>query len=171
MVRGFNYLHLNGVVHEDIKGQNILIREDGLKIADFGCSKLIHKDDDSVAGKSRFFGTPAYMAPKVSRCEEQGFVADIWSLGCTVIEMAMGCFPWPEIHDPVSALYKIGYSSHDVPEFPSWLSNKAKEFLSKCLLRDAKLRWTAEELMEHSFFRRLEDNCERSKRIHKKISY
>ncbi|KAL2516405.1 mitogen-activated protein kinase kinase kinase 15 [Forsythia ovata] len=100
MVRGFNYLHLNGVVHGDIKGQNILIGEDGLKIADFGCSKLIHDDDDSVAGKSRFSGTSAYMAPEVSRDEEQEFAADIWSLGCTVIEMATGCSPWPEIHDP-----------------------------------------------------------------------
>ncbi|KAL2473054.1 mitogen-activated protein kinase kinase kinase 16 [Forsythia ovata] len=158
MVRGFNYLHLNGVVHGDIKGQNILIGEDGLKIADFGCSKLIQEDDDSVAGKSRFSGTPAYMAPEVSRGEEQGFPADIWALGCTVIEMATGCSPWPEIHDPVSALYKIGYSG-DAPEIPSWLSNKAKEFLSKCLIRDAKLRWTAEELLEHSFFHGLEDNC------------
>ncbi|KAL2552550.1 Protein kinase domain-containing protein [Forsythia ovata] len=87
-------------MHGDIKGQNILIGEDGLKIADFGCSKLIHEDDDSVAGKFIFFGTHVYMAPEVSRGEEQGFAADIWSLGCTFIEMAMGCSPWPEIHDP-----------------------------------------------------------------------
>ncbi|KAL2492181.1 V-type proton ATPase subunit C [Abeliophyllum distichum] len=59
-------------------------------------------------GKSRFFGTPVYMAPKVFRGEEQGFAADIWSLGCTIIEMATGCSSWLEIHDPVSALYKIG---------------------------------------------------------------
>ncbi|KAL2521664.1 mitogen-activated protein kinase kinase kinase 15 [Forsythia ovata] len=93
MIRGFNYLHLNRVVHGDIKGQNILIGEEGLKIADFGYSKLIHEDDDSVAGKSKFFGTSAYMAPKVFRDEEQEFTADIWSLGCTVIEM--------EIQDPL----------------------------------------------------------------------
>ncbi|KAL2473053.1 mitogen-activated protein kinase kinase kinase 15 [Forsythia ovata] len=156
MVRGLNYLHLNGVVHGDIKGQNILIGEDGLKIADFGCAKLIQEVDD--AGQSTFSGTPVYMAPEVARGEEQGFPADIWALGCTVIEMATGCSPWREIHDPVSALYKIGHSG-DVPEFPSCLSNKAKEFLSKCLIRDAKIRWTAEQLLEHSFFHGLEDNC------------
>ncbi|KAL2521520.1 mitogen-activated protein kinase kinase kinase 15 [Forsythia ovata] len=100
MIRGFNYLHLNRVVQGGIKGQNILIGEEGLKIADFGYSKLIHEDDDSVAGKSKFLGTSAYMAPKVFRSEEQKLAANIWSLGCTVIEM--------EIHDPVSSLYKIG---------------------------------------------------------------
>ncbi|KAL2536771.1 mitogen-activated protein kinase kinase kinase 15 [Forsythia ovata] len=131
MVRGFIYLHLNGVEHGDIKGQNILIGEDGLKITDFGCSKLIHEDDDSVASKSRFSGTSTYMAPEVSRGEEQEFAADIWSLGCTIIEMATGRSPWPEIHDPVSALYKIGSSILEFnggstriffPQFMEWRS-------------------------------------------------
>lgn len=157
MVRGLNYLHLNGVVHGDIKGQNVLIGEDGIKIADFGCARLIKEHDDTIDGKPRFSGTPVYMAPEVARGEEQGLPADIWALGCTVIEMATGCTPWPEMHDLVSALYRIGYSG-DIPEFPRCLSNKAKEFLSKCLTRDAKLRWTAGELLEHSFFDGLRDN-------------
>ncbi|CAI9760413.1 unnamed protein product [Fraxinus pennsylvanica] len=159
MLRGLNYLHLNGLVHGDIKGQNILMGKDGIKIADFGCAQFIKEDDDdAIAGKSRFSGTPVYMAPEVARGEERGFPADIWALGCTVIEIATGCTPWPEMHDLVSALYRIGYSG-DVPEFPTWLSDKAKEFLSKCLTRDAKLRWTAEELLKHSFFDGLGDNC------------
>lgn len=163
MIRGLDYLHLNGVVHGDIKGQNILIGKDGLKIADFGCAKLIQEDNDANAGKTRFSGTPAYMAPEVARGEEQGFPADIWALGCTVIEMATGCTPWAEIHDPVSALYRIGYSDA-LPEFPRWLSNQTKDFLSKCLMRDSKLRWTAKELLEHSYFHGLVDNCGEFKR-------
>ncbi|CAI9760414.1 unnamed protein product [Fraxinus pennsylvanica] len=163
MIRGLDYLHLSGVVHGDIKGQNILIGKDGLKIADFGCAKLIQEDNDAIAGKSRFSGTPAYMAPEVARGEEQGFPADIWALGCTVIEMATGCTPWSEIHDPISAMYKIGCSG-EVPEFPRWLSNKTKDFLSKCLIRDAKLRWTAKELLEHSLFHGFVNNCWEFKR-------
>lgn len=83
VVQGLNYLHLNGEVHGEIKGQNILIEKDGLKIAHFGYAKLTKEVDAAV--KSSFSGTPMYMAPKVAHGEEQGFSADIWALGCTII--------------------------------------------------------------------------------------
>ncbi|XP_073154130.1 mitogen-activated protein kinase kinase kinase 18 [Henckelia pumila] len=147
---GLSYLHLNGIVHRDIKGQNILIGEDGgLKIADFGCAKWVESGDFS---REMFAGTPAYMAPEVARGEEQSFAADIWALGCTVIEMATGSNPWPEMKDPASALYRIA-NSDDVPEIPGWFSDSGKDFLSKCLERDRKERWTAGELLQHDFLR------------------
>ncbi|KAJ7960799.1 putative Mitogen-activated protein kinase kinase kinase [Quillaja saponaria] len=104
--------------------------------------------------KSAFSGTPAFMAPEVARGEEQGFAADIWALGCTMIEMATGSNPWPKINDPVLALYRIGFSGQ-VPEIPSWLSEKGKDFLDKCLRRDSKERWTANELLKHPFLEEL----------------
>ncbi|XVE80418.1 hypothetical protein DITRI_Ditri14bG0138000 [Diplodiscus trichospermus] len=151
ILRGLNYLHVNGVVHCDVKSQNILIGEEGAKIADLGCAKLIGKVcSDEGFGKSSFSGTPAFMAPEVARGEEQGFEADIWAFGCIIIEMSTGNSPWPELNDPMSALYKIGFSG-DVPEIPDWLSEKGTDFLGKCLRRDAKERWTAEELLQHPF--------------------
>ncbi|KAL0353659.1 UNVERIFIED_CONTAM: Mitogen-activated protein kinase kinase kinase [Sesamum angustifolium] len=152
MLQGLNYLHLKGVVHCDIKGQNVLIGKDGLKIADFGCAKW------SGSAVPAFAGTPAYMAPEVARGEEQSFPADVWALGCTVIEMATGSNPWPEMKDPASALYRVAYSD-DVPEFPIWFSDCAKDFLSKCLMRDPKERWTAAELLQHPFLNSVEVNC------------
>ncbi|KZV56858.1 mitogen-activated protein kinase kinase kinase 2-like [Dorcoceras hygrometricum] len=150
---GLSYLHCNGIVHCDIKGQNILIGEDeGLKIADFGCAKWV---ESSKFSKEMFAGTPAYMAPEVARGEEQSFPADIWALGCTVIEMATGSNPWSEMKDPASALYRIAYSG-DVPEIPAWFSDSGKDFLSKCLTTDRKERWTAGELLQHHFLR---ENC------------
>ncbi|KAL2496349.1 mitogen-activated protein kinase kinase kinase 16 [Forsythia ovata] len=154
MLQGLNYLHLNGFVHCDIKGQNILIGKDGVKIADFGCAKLMQ---EGGAAKSAFSGTPAYMAPEVARGEEQGFPADIWALGCTIIEMATGSSPWNEMEDPVSALFRIGYSG-DLPEFPSWFSDNAKELLTNCLMKDPNERWTAAQLLKHPFFHTMEDN-------------
>ncbi|KAL0320817.1 UNVERIFIED_CONTAM: Mitogen-activated protein kinase kinase kinase [Sesamum radiatum] len=115
MLLGLRYLHLMGLVHCDIKGQNVLIGSDGLKIADFGCAKW---GESGGSGKPVFSGTPAYMAPEVARGEEQSFPADVWALGCTIIEMATGSNPWPEMKDPASALYRIAFSG-DVPEFPS----------------------------------------------------
>ncbi|KAM3302534.1 mitogen-activated protein kinase kinase kinase 18 [Capsicum chacoense] len=147
---GLDYLHSIGIVHCDIKGQNVLIGQDGLiKIADLGCGKLLEDPG--------FSGTPAFMAPEVARGDEQRFPADIWALGCTVIEMATGSPPWAEIKDPVSALYRIGYSG-DLPQFPNNLSNDAREFLARCLINDPKERWTAEQLLQHPFLQSVESN-------------
>ncbi|KAI3810056.1 hypothetical protein L1987_19663 [Smallanthus sonchifolius] len=144
---GLDYLHSNNLVHCDIKCSNILVCEDGVKIGDLGCAKLVDKDGNT---SSEFSGTPVFMAPEVARGEEQGFAADVWAVGCAVIEMTTGCNPWPEVKNPVSALYRIGYSG-DVPLFPVWLSEEAKDFLKKCLRRNDKERWTAKELLQHPF--------------------
>lgn len=152
ILKGLNYLHMNGLAHCDIKSKNILIGKDGFaKIADLGCAKFVEKfDDNENFAVSEFSGTPVFMAPEVARREEQGFAADVWAVGCTIIEMATGTNPWPELNDPVSALYRIGFSG-EVPETPRWLSGEAKEFLNKCLRKDPNERCTAKELLEHPF--------------------
>lgn len=161
LLLGIEYLHRNGLVHCDIKAQNILIGSDGLKIADFGCAKWA---ESSGFGAGAFSGTPAYMSPEVARGEEQSFPADIWALGCTVIEMATGTHPWPEMKDPASALYRIAFSG-DVPEFPSWFSGEAKDFLGKCLMRESERRWTAAELLRHPFLVWVEESCEEMREL------
>ncbi|KAG2716967.1 hypothetical protein I3843_03G153400 [Carya illinoinensis] len=150
IVQGLDYLHSQGLVHCDIKGRNILISEDdGAKIADFGCAKWVERrvEEDKVVAIG---GTPMYMAPEVARGEEQGFPCDIWAIGCTIIEMATGGAPWPKVADPVTVLYQIAYSD-ELPEFPSFLSEQAKDFLDKCLRRCPKERWTASQLLKHPF--------------------
>ncbi|KAB5560384.1 hypothetical protein DKX38_005341 [Salix brachista] len=148
---GLEYLHCNGIVHCDIKGHNILVTSDGAKIADLGCAKRV--DEQSGADwdmTTSIAGTPLYMAPEVARAEQQGFPADIWAVGCTVVEMATGQAPWANVADPVSALYQIGFSGK-APEIPSFMSTQAKDFLSKCMKRDPMERWSASELLKHDF--------------------
>ncbi|CAL9763388.1 unnamed protein product [Musa acuminata subsp. burmannicoides] len=147
ILSGLVYLHSNGVVHCDLKSQNVLICSDGrAKIADFGCARKVDGDEERHQPR----GTPMFMAPEVARGEEQSAPADVWSLGCTTIEMATGRPPWPHMADPVSALHLIAFSA-DVPEFPSWISAEGKDFLSRCLRRDPRERWTAEQLLRHPF--------------------
>ncbi|KAK1431133.1 hypothetical protein QVD17_14395 [Tagetes erecta] len=143
ILQGLVYIHSYGIVHCDIKGANLLVDEDSVRIADFGCAKW-------VSERVPVRGTPMFMAPEVARGDEQGFAADVWALGCVVIEMATGCSPWLNVHDPVSVLYKIAYSGES-PEIPSVLSNQARDFISKCLVHDPKQRWGAMELLKHPF--------------------
>ncbi|XP_064957795.1 mitogen-activated protein kinase kinase kinase 18-like [Musa acuminata AAA Group] len=148
ILHGLAHLHAMFVAHCDVKSQNVLIWPEGrAKIADLGCARSAAGDDDA---RWPIMGTPMFMAPEVARGEEQGAPADIWSLGCTVIEMATGRPPWPDAVDPVAALHRVGFSS-EVPNRPGWLSEAGKDFLDKCLRRDPRERWTAEQLLEHPF--------------------
>ncbi|KAK1258726.1 Mitogen-activated protein kinase kinase kinase YODA [Acorus gramineus] len=152
VLRGLDHLHASGIVHCDIKGANLLLEEEedgrgvfAAKIADLGCARLV--DDDEFRPIS---GTPAYMAPEVARGEEQGPPADVWALGCTIVEMTTGRPPWTDALDAVSAIFRIGFSE-EVPEIPAEISEEGKDFLRRCLERDPKKRWTAEQLMKHAF--------------------
>jgi len=147
---GLNYLHLNGIVHCDLKGQNVLVTEHGVKISDFGCARRV--EDELVIS-----GTPAFMAPEVARGEEQGFAADVWALGCTLLEMITGKMPWQGFSDPAAVLYRIGFSG-DVPEIPEYVSEQGKDFLRKCLKRDSNERWSVVELLGHEFVGKFKDS-------------
>ncbi|KAG0519049.1 hypothetical protein BDA96_09G230400 [Sorghum bicolor] len=147
VARGIAYLHGEevGVVHGDVKARNVVIGADGrAMLADFGCARRVGSSRGPVGG------TPAFMAPEVARGEDQGPAADVWALGCTVIEMATGRAPWTHVDDVLVAVRLIGYTDA-VPETPEWLSAEAKDFLDKCLRRDASERWTAAQLLEHPF--------------------
>ncbi|CAL5200559.1 unnamed protein product [Lathyrus oleraceus] len=153
IVEGLEYLHSKGVVHCDIKGSNILVGEKGVKIGDFGCAKMV----DEIAPIA---GTPMYMSPEAARGEEQGYPCDVWSLGCTVIEMATGFSPWSNVEDPVNVLFRVAYCD-EVPMIPCFLSEQAKDFLKKCFVRASKERWSCSQLLKHPFLEKIQesDSC------------
>nr|ACH99696.1 NPKL3 [Oryza sativa Indica Group] len=144
VARGLAYLHGNSLVHGDVKARNVVIGSDGrARLTDFGCARVI--DSAGPIG-----GTPAFMAPEVARGEEQGPAADVWALGCTIIEMATGRAPWSDMDDILAAVHRIGYTNA-VPEVPGWLSAEAKDFLDGCFERNPSDRSTAAQLLEHPF--------------------
>lgn len=154
ILSGLQFLHHRNVVHRDIKGENILIDGDGVsKLADFGaCKALADIADASQAGCGTLVGSPFWMAPEVIRSEAYGTKADIWSVGCTVVEMLNGGEPpWrSNFENAYSAMYYVG-STTDIPAIPEETSERCRHFLHRCFERDVSKRATAEELLQHEW--------------------
>ena len=115
---GLAYLHREGILHRDLKADNILLDLDGTcKISDFGISK---KTDDIYGNDATnsMQGSVFWMAPEVVRSQGKGYSAkvDIWSLGCVVLEMFAGRRPWSK-EETVGAIYKLG-SLNEAPPIP-----------------------------------------------------
>ncbi|XP_047977947.1 mitogen-activated protein kinase kinase kinase 1-like [Salvia hispanica] len=147
ILHGLKYLHDQGVVHRDIKCANILVNTNGsVKLADFGLAKATKLNDVKSCK-----GTVFWMAPEVVRSQGYGLAADIWSLGCTVLEMLTRRFPYGDM-ECMAAMFRIGKGER--PPIPSSLSRDARDFLLKCLKADQSVRSTAAELLNHPFVRR-----------------
>ncbi|GER27460.1 mitogen-activated protein kinase kinase kinase [Striga asiatica] len=148
ILHGLKYLHDRNVVHRDIKCANILVDTNGLvKLADFGLAKATKLNDVKSCK-----GTALWMAPEVVRSLGYGLPADIWSLGCSVLEMLTRRFPYSHLECQMAALFRIGKGER--PEIPDSLSNDARYFILKCLQVDPNSRPTAAQLLDHPFVKR-----------------
>ncbi|XVF12526.1 hypothetical protein REPUB_Repub08aG0126000 [Reevesia pubescens] len=147
ILSGLAFLHSKSTVHRDIKGANILVDPNGrVKLADFGMAK-------HIAGQScplSFKGSPYWLAPEVIRNSSGcNLAVDIWSLGCTVLEMATTKPPWSQ-YEGVAAMFKIG-NSKELPPIPDYLPDEGKDFVRQCLQRNPLHRPTAVQLLDHPF--------------------
>lgn len=138
ILQGVAYLHDNRVVHRDIKGSNVMLMPTGvIKLIDFGCARRLAWA--SLSGtRSELLrsvhGTPYWMAPEVINDSGYGRKSDIWSVGCTVFEMATGKPPLASM-DRVAAMFYIGAHRGLMPALPHRFSSAAVEFVHACLTR------------------------------------
>ncbi|KAI9892835.1 MAG: hypothetical protein M1814_000994 [Vezdaea aestivalis] len=148
MMLGIEYLHAQGIVHRDIKPDNLLLTdEDTVKIVDFGVSEMFEKEQDMKIAKSA--GSPAFLPPElcvVGHGETSGKAADIWSMGVTLYCLCYGKIPFQrsgvlEMYDAI----RCENAKFDQSKTPPLLV----DLLEKLLEKDAGKRIDMEGLREH----------------------
>ncbi|KAI1772517.1 Pkinase-domain-containing protein [Hypoxylon cercidicola] len=96
LILGIEYLHSQGVVHRDIKPDNLLLTEDDvLKIVDFGVSEMFEKPEDMMTSKAA--GSPAFLPPELCQAKHgdvPGKAADVWSMGVSLYCLRYGRLPF-----------------------------------------------------------------------------
>ncbi|CAK9237151.1 unnamed protein product [Sphagnum troendelagicum] len=144
ILHGLKYLHDRNIIHRDIKCANLLVDVNGVvKLADFGMAKELDKLDKLKSVKGSLY----WMAPEVINVTKTyGIAADIWSLGCTVLEMVTGKPPLSELDWPV-VLWRVGHG--EAPPIPENLSVDLKDFIKQCLEVDVNKRPTVDILLHH----------------------
>eukprot|EP01062_Namystynia_karyoxenos_P058728 TRINITY_DN50210_c0_g1_i1.p1 TRINITY_DN50210_c0_g1~~TRINITY_DN50210_c0_g1_i1.p1 ORF type:complete len:800 (+),score=226.43 TRINITY_DN50210_c0_g1_i1:89-2401(+) len=112
LVEAVCYLHGNDILHRDLKGANVLVTCEGaLKVADFGGAQGTLEEAEGKA-EQKLCGTPNWMAPEVLREEGHSKASDVWSLGCTTMEMLTAKAPWhgvaPRVMDVLQLIAGAG---------------------------------------------------------------
>lgn len=147
MLRGLQYLHDRKIAHRDLKGDNLLLETDGtLKLADFGTAKELATQAMSVAG------TAYFMAPEVIRGVGHGVEADVWSVGCCVIEMLTGKPPFSDLKNQYAIMMRVAESDTPLDDiYPPHASPAVVHFLNRCIQRDPTKRATCAELLREDW--------------------
>ncbi|EFJ51614.1 hypothetical protein VOLCADRAFT_73333 [Volvox carteri f. nagariensis] len=158
LVAGLHYLHKElKVVHRDIKPSNLLLNGKGeVKISDFGVSGQLAS---SVSNCLSWVGTVTYMSPERIKGDSYSFDSDLWSLGLTLLECALGRFPYPPPGESTGV--NLGFWElleyiviEPAPTLPAdQFSPELVDFVAQCLQKDAKARASVTTLAQHPFLK------------------
>ena len=156
ILEGLSYLHSKDIIHRDIKGANVLVDNKGnIKISDFGISKRVEVSNlgnpTKHNNRTSLQGSVFWMAPEVVKQTSYTRKADIWSLGCLIVEMFTGEHPFPNCNQ-LQAIFQIGQKAK--PAIPEDASEEAKAFLERTFEHDYEKRPSADELLQEPFLKK-----------------
>lgn len=160
VLKAMEYMHKQGAIHRDVKAGNILIDSTGqVLLADFGVAATMERGGswgNQPMARNTFVGTPCWMAPEVME-QTQGYnsLADIWSFGITILELAHGHAPFARL-PPMKVLLMTIQSPPPTLENDTGkkhFSKAMRDIVAKCLVKDPTKRPTAAQLLEHKFLK------------------
>ncbi|CAG5131184.1 unnamed protein product [Candidula unifasciata] len=145
------FLHSRGIIHRDIKSDNILVALNGaVKLTDFGFCAQLNREKNA---RNTMIGTLCWMAPEVVASQKYSYKIDIWSLGITVIEMLEGRPPYLN-EFPLRVIYLIKTKARPPIHDEHKLSPELRDFLHKCLEAKVEQRASARQLLDHPLIRK-----------------
>ena len=156
LVSGVAYMHAKGLVHRDLKLENMLLDSSGdLLITDFGFVNEFRRGHELM---STSCGSPCYAAPElvVTTRPYRGRCADIWSCGIILFAMLAGYLPWDDDPtnpkgDDIPKLYH--YITHTKLKFPSYISALPRDLLRKLLVTDPRKRVDMAHIVAHPWLK------------------
>lgn len=157
VLEGLNYLYENHrIIHRDVKPSNILVNSKGqIKICDFGVSgQLINSIADT------FVGTSNYMSPERIQGASYSVRSDVWSVGITLMELAMGRFPFPPDGSQLTVLELLQHIVNEpAPRLPTGeFPEDFDDFVQQCLIKVVSERPSPNELLKHSYVTAAKDS-------------
>ena len=156
-LEGLRFLHAKKIAHRDLKCENLILCSSGaVKLVDFGCSREYSDGEQAMT----VLGSPLFMAPEVAsaRGPYDPFLADIWTVGMTLIQMLTGKVPFAN-ECPTPMRYFMMISKDDfVPPIPPGVSASCVDFLHRCVVRDPTKRASLEELLYHEFIEGVDED-------------
>ncbi|WAQ94042.1 M3K1-like protein [Mya arenaria] len=161
VLKGLIHMHSLGILHRDIKGENVLVSFDGdknnIKIADLGSAVYAPWNGTCYADvvDYGFQGTVPFIPKEVASKHQFSTASDIWAVGCLGIELLTGELPWSDckLRNTGALLFKIGMTDTPPPLPPDIdIPEHLKDFLLQCLQIDPRDRPSASELVQHAVF-------------------
>ncbi len=151
IAEGLEAAHKIGIIHRDIKSQNIMITDDGkTKIMDFGLAKI--KGGIQLTKTGSTVGTAAYMSPEQASGKEVDHRTDIWSFGVVLYEMLCGCLPFKNEYD-AALMYSILNEQPDpIEKYNPDIPDELKNIFNGCLEKDPEKRFQSFDEIVSRFY-------------------